>query len=497
MVFAFLALLLIGTPLLGACGGEKIVEVPVEKIVEKEVIKEVPVEVVVEKEVTKEIIKEVPVEKEVVKVVEKPVVVEKEVIIEKEVAVEVVEEKVVTKIVEKEVPVEVTEIVFWYWADTPAIGKLFRDTIDSFNESQKAVRVIGEAQPATLAAREKLAASTVAGIGPDVTYWSGSLVHESTRAGMTRPIQTYFDQWAEKDDMIPTALDPSRSGDTGDLLMLPWGNVVDYYYYRTDMYEAKGVAPPETQDEQFQVWQDMTDAPETYGMGLRGADGIGFQFNVIPPLLAEGVVPSDGEGGSTFDSPTSIEVMKKIAQLYYDGYVQPTAPADRFPQMVAMFQSGKIAQWSASTNHYAMLRGAEGEFEDVIGMVPHPKGSAGTIAPVVGGAGIAMTGVTRKPDAAWKWMTYLVGPDVMAQFGEIAAMTPTRKSVAERPFFQEHPAHKLSSDLAPYYVSLPWWHKNMTVMLYDTVPVMWQQVLLQDLTVEELAGTMADLMRDM
>jgi arsenate reductase-like glutaredoxin family protein len=55
--------------------GEKIIEVPVEIIIEKEVIKEVPVEKIIIKEVPIEVIKEVPVEKivEIIKEVEVPV----------------------------------------------------------------------------------------------------------------------------------------------------------------------------------------------------------------------------------------------------------------------------------------------------------------------------------------------------------------------------------------------------------------------------------------
>ena len=81
------------------------VEVPVEKIVEKEVRVEVPVEKIVEKEVRVE----VPVEKIVEKEVRVEVPVEK--VVEKEVRVEVpvekIVEKVVEKVVEKEVRVEV------------------------------------------------------------------------------------------------------------------------------------------------------------------------------------------------------------------------------------------------------------------------------------------------------------------------------------------------------------------------------------------------------
>jgi hypothetical protein len=72
-----------------------VVEVPIDRIVEKEVVKEVPVEKVV--------VKEVPVEKIVKEVVE----VEKEVV--KEVPVEVVVEKEVVKVVEVEKPVVVKE----------------------------------------------------------------------------------------------------------------------------------------------------------------------------------------------------------------------------------------------------------------------------------------------------------------------------------------------------------------------------------------------------
>ena len=73
-----------------SCGSE-VVEVPVDRIVEKEVVKvvekEVPVEVIKEVEVTKEVAVEIPVTKEVIKEVEVPVT--KEVIKEVEVTVEV------------------------------------------------------------------------------------------------------------------------------------------------------------------------------------------------------------------------------------------------------------------------------------------------------------------------------------------------------------------------------------------------------------------------
>ena len=95
---------------------EKIVEKRVEVPVEKIVVKEVPVEKIVEKIVEKRVevpvekivVKEVPVEKVVEKVVEKRVEVPSEKLVEKvvEKRVEVPVEKIVEKVVVKEVPVE-------------------------------------------------------------------------------------------------------------------------------------------------------------------------------------------------------------------------------------------------------------------------------------------------------------------------------------------------------------------------------------------------------
>ena len=82
----------------------RVIEVPVERVVEKIVEKEVRVEVPVEKIVEKEVRVEVPVEKIVEKEVRVEVPVEK--IVEKEVRVEVPVEKIVEKEVRVEVPVE-------------------------------------------------------------------------------------------------------------------------------------------------------------------------------------------------------------------------------------------------------------------------------------------------------------------------------------------------------------------------------------------------------
>ena len=444
-----------------ACNTKEVVrtvEVPVERVVEKEVVKEVEVPgetVVVEREVVKEV--EVPGET---------------------------------------VVVPITEIVFWYWADTPAQGVFFRKTIDEFNKTHPSIKVVGEVQPAALPAREKMATGALAGLGPDVTLIGLSFAQEFYRAGIIRGLDEFFDKWPGNVDIPEKLVEVDRAKtEDAPLIMLPVAYRVDFQFYRKDIYEAAGLKPAETVDEMFDTARALTVPPNQYGYGLRGADGWGFIYDVLNVLVAEGITLTDGKGGSDLDSPVAIETFEKIAKIYKDGITQPSAIQDRFPQMVAAFQTGKIAQWAASTVHWGMLRGEEGEFEHLIGVAPHAKGRAGQVAPVTP-VGWAMASVTRHPEEAWEFMAYLTSPDVVDEFSRILAYAPALKSVSERPYFQENPALKLSSDLAPYHYLYPYDHKNWNLMVQDTAPTLWQQVLLEELTAEAMAKQLADLMRD-
>src|SRR5262249_48808621 len=156
------------------------------------------------------------------------------------------------------------------------------------------------------------------------------------------------------------------------LLALPWAAQADMHYYRTDVYQQAGLKPPETFDELLENARKLNKPPERYGFGLRAADNVGFTLNVMNYLQMNGVLVTDGKGGTGLDGPEALRTVKDLAQLYYDGVAQPSALQDRFPQMVALFQTGKIAQWSASVNHSVLLVGADKKFDEVTGVTLMP-----------------------------------------------------------------------------------------------------------------------------
>lgn len=388
-------------------------------------------------------------------------------------------------------------ITYWYWADSPAIGEFFRATVDEFNNKQKAVRVEAEAQTAFQPAREKLVATAAAGGGgPDATYGNMQMAFEFNQAGFSRPIQDLFDKWPRKDDLFPSALETHRSiGADKQLIYMPWGIQADYHYYRADAYQEVGLKAPDTFEDIVKYARALTKAPDRYGFGLRAADGVGFQINVLNYVSNDGITYTDGKGGSDLDSPAAAQTIQTIADLYYEGVAQPSALQDRFPQMVALFQSGKLAQWSASVNHSVLLAGANGEFEDKIGISPFPTGKSGKRWVQTASVGNLMMKSSKNVEATWQWIMALMEPDVVERFCKVLAFVPPLKSVADRPSITSNRYFKLSIDMQPNWGSYPVWHKNWNSMQLEQGPQLWQQVLQKQLTVPDMLKKLADLMR--
>jgi len=87
-------------------------------------------------------------------------------------------------------------------------------------------------------------------------------------------------------------------------------------------------------------------------------------------------------------------------------------------------------------------------------------------------------------------------PKQVGAMAAIVSFAPSLKSLATAKFVLDNPAIKMSMDLAPYYSSYPVLHKNWTKMKQDIAPTLWQRVLLKEITVEEMAEELADLMRE-
>jgi ABC-type glycerol-3-phosphate transport system substrate-binding protein len=90
--------------------------------------------------------------------------------------------------------------------------------------------------------------------------------------------------------------------------------------------------------------------------------------------LGNGVYFVNEKDESDFDSRAAIETTEQYATMYTkDKSAQPSAPADRFPQLFAQFQSGKLGMLQHGLHSWKVQNDALG---DKITAVSIPKGTA-------------------------------------------------------------------------------------------------------------------------
>ena len=399
-------------------------------------------------------------------------------------------------------PAKPVSIVYWYWADTPELVKFFSGAVESFNNGQDAIDIEAEAQPAALPTREKIVTAHAAGAGgPDVSYTNTVSTLEFFQAGISRPIQEYFADWTDKDDYLPKIVDSNRwvEGER-PLLLLPWGAEIGMHHYRPDIYAEAGLEPPQFFDELIENAKALNNPPDLYGFGLRAADGTGFFYNVMCYMASFGLDWVTPEGGTDFDSPEAVEVAQTIAQLYWDGIAQPSALQDRFPQMVALLQAGKIAGWTAGNLHGSMIDPVgtmreQGQYDNVPVPIARPDQQVGDPWTIAHSTGNVMLAATQAPDAAWEFMVHLSQPEVALEFGKWFAMMPARKSVADNQYYKEDPLALAALSVEDRWRLPPYWHKNWVEINYAPTKA-WQQVLLKEKTVKEALTVLADNFRE-
>ena len=452
-------------PILAACQPqviEKTVEVPV-------VVKEtVVVQEVVEKEV----------------VIEKPVEVEKEVI--------VAVEKEVTRVVEAMAKPRV-KLTYWYAADSPELLKVFQEQLLVFQTAHPEIELSPELIANLADLRSKIVSTKSAGVGPDVTYGNNGMPQDYYVAGWLQHLQNYYDEWSRKGDIPDSLINLGRIKPDQPLLMMPYAAFTDNHHYRTDHFADAGLEPPDTFDEMYATAKELTDSDnDKYGIGFRAGDNGGFRMAIWNMWKAYGVDGVQPDGTVDLDSDVAVEVIANHAQAVHDGLTQPSLFQDRFPQMVAMLQSGKIAQWQGQSVHAPLLVTGRDDPE-VHAMTPPPKGPVRR-ASVMGAQGNLMFKGDVQ-DESWAFIEHMTDDPMVEGDSRTHGFIPGTKSVAEMPYFRDNRFTKVGIETIEFGFSPPFWHKHWGTAFDAVANPTWHEVLQKKITPKEMQDILAKELR--
>jgi multiple sugar transport system substrate-binding protein len=122
------------------------------------------------------------------------------------------------------------------------------------------------------------------------------------------------------------------------------------------------------------------------------------------------------------NSPPSLEGLQFYLDLRYKHHVAPTPEEAQDRGAFTMFLNGQMGmivdgRWRVPT----LKARAKFDFD----VVPFPRGKAGSIVDI-DGSGWVMAAGTRNPEAAWKLLSFLAGPEAIQIFTKTGLIIPAR-----------------------------------------------------------------------
>ncbi|MBL4646800.1 MAG: hypothetical protein COA52_15990 [Hyphomicrobiales bacterium] len=382
------------------------------------------------------------------------------------------------------------ELAYWTWADNPNHQQRIMEAVKQFNQSSEFVTVTADASSVTMEARQKVIVAYAAGVAPDISGTVQTHVQDWYNQGILHPVDEFFTQWDEQNDYFDSVKAGMRVKPDQPLLFLPLSVLPYVLYYRADLFDKAGLAPPDTYDEFIEAARVLTDAPNVYGYALRGLDYYAVQ-PIEPIHRSAGVKFVDENGNVDFDSPEAVAVTQKWVDMFIkDKSAQPTAINDRYPQLFALMEEGLAAQWIYGTHASPQMDAALGDRIQAT-RIPRAGDKPYTLANLEGNF---ITTSCSEKEAAFEFLVHMAQPEASMSLGPNRGQMPVRRSLQQLPAVQENRFFKVVADEAENWWNPPFESEHWA-NYQDKIAPYWQEALREAISVQEFHDTAAGFLR--
>ncbi|NLJ86406.1 MAG: sugar ABC transporter substrate-binding protein [Firmicutes bacterium] len=261
-------------------------------------------------------------------------------------------------------------------------------------------------------------------------------VVQYARAGWIEPLDGYindptlFNQEAYAlDDFFPSLLDEGTVD--GKIYAIPVAGETQVLYYRTDVFEEKGIQVPKTFDELYETAVALNDRPNMAGILLRGQkihtawNSSGFVWSYGGRISDDPMNPTK----AAFDSPEAAEAITMYAKLLQDA--GPLGAGNyTWYEAVSDFQQGKAAMYLDASVFMGDIENPEKSLvAGKVGYAPMPAGPAGNIANSLSWL-LSMSSSSKNKKGAALFLAWATGKETSLELG-VATGVFGRKSVLE------------------------------------------------------------------
>ncbi len=339
------------------------------------------------------------------------------------------------------------EIVFWHSfisSTVPALNEL----VQKFEKENPGYRIKAQYIPSGDALIQKLITSIQSKTAPDISWLHSDFIEDLVEADAIYKMDEFIkgkDGISQEvlDDIYPALLQYSSWKET--LYSLPMEATNLALLYNKEMFRKAGLDP----NQPPKTWDELKDYAKrlTFDKNNDGTfDQVGFFVPVFPatgplggwmvwqftPFLwqAGGNLINKEQTQVLYNSQAGIQALTFWQEMYITQKLNTfTTDADVafVSKRLAMVMDGP---WNLP-RYKDLLKDIDWAF------APLPQGTKKD-ATVVGGEYLAIFKQSKHPDAAWKFIKWMIQPEVQAFWAMKSGYLPIRHAVAEVPEFKEY-----------------------------------------------------------
>jgi multiple sugar transport system substrate-binding protein len=304
-----------------------------------------------------------------------------------------------------------------------------RELLDRFEAENPGIRVKDETLPASSDEQHQFYVINLEGKSADFDVFSMDViwVPEFARAGWLNDMSSVLPV-AEHDEFFPGPMKAVTW--QGRPFAVPWYIDAGVLYYRRDLLDKYGLAPPRTWQELVEIARHVTAREnDLYGFIWQGKQYEGLVCNTLEYLWGNGGdVLRDGK--VVIDSPENVTALGFMRDLITRYKVSPplvTTAVEESTRHIfgngrALFMRNWPYAWNIFAQQSSPVRGK-------VGVAPLPAFPGGKSASTLGGWQLGVNRYSRHPDEARRLVTFLTSPEAQKRLALTIGYKPTRRSL--------------------------------------------------------------------
>ncbi|WP_447974317.1 ABC transporter substrate-binding protein [Nitrospira sp. Kam-Ns4a] len=329
------------------------------------------------------------------------------------------------------------ELRFISWK--PDHPRVWEEAIARFAEAHPAIRIVREIAPHSSTAYHDLLTQKLKNrdAAVDLFFMDVVWVPEFAAAGWVRPLDDWFGP-AEQAQFLPAAVEAGRY--RGRLYGVPSRIDGGLLYYRADLLERYGFAPPETWEELVHQAQTIVASEAARHPALRGYTGQFKQYEGLVCNMLEFIVSGGGrllaEDGlqTMLAAPEALAAVRFVRDRLLTGLASRAVLTYQEPESLAAFVRGHAVfhrnwpyAWQIANDP------ARSTVAGRVGVAPLPRFAGGRRAAALGGWLYGINAESRHPEAAWAFIRFLASPEIQRLFAVQAGIAPSRVALFDEP----------------------------------------------------------------